>query len=376
VDLSVSLSYLLGIDISIWYAATLVLKLALVATLRVPGKATLAFHFPALTAFSALLLLSCWFGGAQSQAWMAAVGFLLHLLLTLASLQANAVSVYLKAIAYSGALVAGVYDLLAAFGGIDVVYGRYLFFSGNHPNLGSEIFAMGCVAACMSLQMRRFLLCVVPALVAVALMQGRAGLLVILLTMLTRGVIAIPRRKQLVVGVLGLSAAAFVSLDERVRDFGLALVNRAFLADDPNRGFGTGFVGRFDRWEIAWDAFMKSPIFGRGFGYYESSGIEGAHNFYMYSMVEFGLVSTFLFAYGLWCLYRINKLSRMSFVCMLPIFVLTVFNDRFINLNPYPFVMIVLMLAMSSGRFSREPRWATMLKSPQARPDCSSGVVR
>jgi len=354
-DISVGLSYLFQINVTVWYGLTLALKLAVVALLRAPGRLMVLFHFPALAAFALLLVLSSWTANAGVSVWLAAGGFVIHLLLTLAALRRDAVGAYLKAVAFFGLVLAAVYDVMAMMGGIEIRYGRYLFFGGSHPNLGSEIFAMSLVAAAMSFDLRRFAIVAPISLLAVILMQGRAALLVMLLVCLVR-ILQLVSKSKRVLSFTGLATALallVVIYIDTSREAVIAMFNSLFMLDDPYRGTGTGFVGRSERWEMAWDAFVEKPIFGQGFGFYATKGIEGAHNFYMYSLVEFGLVSVPIFAYGLWCLVRVRRFDAAIFARFLPISILTVFNDRFINLNPYPFVMIALLLAMSARFPSR-----------------------
>lgn len=351
-DVSVSASYLFDISVSTWYAIALIIKLVLVALLRAPGRAGVFFHLPALSAMAVLLAMSCWLGGAESDAWIAAFGFVAHLVLTMAAVRPDKIRPYLASVAYAGLAVAVMYDLLVILGRIEVVYGRYLFFGGSHPNLGSEILAMTTVAACMSLGFRRFLLVALPALIAAGLMQGRAALLVMLLAIAIRLCVWVVKQRRLViivvlcVGALGLAAL----LSAPVRNWLATTAGTVFLTDDPYRGFGTGFVGRSDRWQAAWNSFLEKPLFGQGFGFYESTGVESAHNFYMYALVEFGFLALPIFLYAIWCMRRMATVSPREFVCFLPIMVLTVLNDRFINLNPYPFVMIAIVLIVGSGK--------------------------
>lgn len=355
-DLSVSFSYLLGVEVAVWYALTLGLKLMFVALLRFPGRSTVSFHFLALSAFAAFLTVSCMVSNADLSVWLAATGFIFHLTLTLAALRHDAMPAYLRSVAYAGLVVAVVYDLMAMMGQIEVVYGRYLFFGGSHPNLGSEIIAIAFVASGMSFEMRRFMVAAIPCVIAVGLMQGRAALLVLLLAIFVRTCQwAIKNRKNAMFAAIGGAVSTPVLLCiEPARDVILSMLTSWFMMDDPNRGLGTGFVGRTERWSIAWDSFTDTPLFGQGFGYYERTGLEGAHNFYMYSLAEFGLVSILVWAYAVWCLLRIRKMEPLVFVRFLPIIVLTVFNDRFINLNPYPFVMIVVWLVLASNQLGRQ----------------------
>jgi O-antigen ligase len=55
-----------------------------------------------------------------------------------------------------------------------------------------------------------------------------------------------------------------------------------FLLNDPDRGFGTGFVGRDERWAFAWEIFKRYPLFGVGYDYYRNEGAElSPHNLWL-----------------------------------------------------------------------------------------------
>ena len=200
----------------------------------------------------------------------------------------------------------------------------------------------------------------VPALVLLTsvmadmLMQGRAALLVMLLVLVVRLCVELIGRSKrhlpLAIACIGLAVCA-ASLSSGAVEFIRSTTDDAFLLNDAYRGTGTGFVGRSERWHAAWEAFMAKPFFGQGFGYYAQTRVETAHNFYMYALVEFGMGSFFLLAFGAMCVWRITRSNIKLVMVFAPIFVLTIFNDRFIDLNPYPFVMftIVLILACRGG---------------------------
>ncbi len=74
-----------------------------------------------------------------------------------------------------------IYLLAAALGQINITFGRYSYFHGSHPNLGSEIIAMSIVLAACVLSWLPFLIVTLPSLYAIHLMEGRAALIVALI---------------------------------------------------------------------------------------------------------------------------------------------------------------------------------------------------
>ena len=63
--------------------------------------------------------------------------------------------------------------------------------------------------------------------------------------------------------------------------------------DDKYRGVGSGFTGRTDAWQEAYQFFVDNPWFGVGFrvhGQYMSGVIKSAHNGYLSMLADSGLV--------------------------------------------------------------------------------------
>lgn len=60
--------------------------------------------------------------------------------------------------------------------------------------------------------------------------------------------------------------------------------------DDPNRGIGSGFTGRAERWSMAWQAFESHPVFGVGFRCHELVTGENAHNGFLAYLAETGVI--------------------------------------------------------------------------------------
>jgi O-antigen ligase len=354
-DVSAALSYLAGVNISVWHGATLLFKLLVVVWFRVPGGRTLSFHLPAVLAFAALLVLSAWGVSPGPSVWAAMTGFCLHLVVTLAAMRFEQLRTYLKAVAQGGMILALLFIAMVAAGMMESTLGRFSFFGGAHPNLGSEILAMAVVAASMSLRMRGFIIVALAGFVGIVLMQGRAAVLVVLLCGLVRLLQWTSRGRKLIPAlvllVIGSGAAFSVPA---LRTAASAASQVLLLVEDEHRGVGSGFGGREDRWRGAWEAFAESPLLGQGYGSYAEREDETPHNFFLYCLSQFGLLSIPILAYGAWCLYRGYRKDPELLLQFAPVGVLLMFNDRFINLNAYPFVMIVSVLMMGSRAGSSE----------------------
>ena len=213
----------------------------------------------------------------------------------------------------------------------------------------------GVLAAAVSTNLRSlyFISYVILALVAASLLQARSAMLGIF----TIGLIALNivlNRIQPMLRIVVMCAAVAVFAAATV--FGSSpevseTLNRMMLLDDVNRGFGTGFVGRQERWENALEAFLQHPVFGVGFGYFSSHNEDTPHNFWLYMLSEMGLLSII----GVYSLARaahaLFKRNRMVLIFCSSALILTIFNDRFINMNAYPFIIYVILFL--GGAWSR-----------------------
>lgn len=57
---------------------------------------------------------------------------------------------------------------------------------------------------------------------------------------------------------------------------------------DPNRGFGSGFTGRTEKWKLSYEIFKSNPIFGIGYGLNSDS-----HSGFLQLLSEMGLFGLF-----------------------------------------------------------------------------------
>lgn len=62
--------------------------------------------------------------------------------------------------------------------------------------------------------------------------------------------------------------------------------------DNSARGLGSGATGRVEAWKATWDLFLDNPLIGIGYRTSEAAlgGAGGAHNGYLTTLVEIGLI--------------------------------------------------------------------------------------
>jgi O-antigen ligase len=91
------------------------------------------------------------------------------------------------------------------------------------------------------------------------------------------------------------------------------LTSTLLFLNDPNRGLGSGFTGRMDAWQEAYQLFLKNPILGIGFRTHERyiTTLPSAHNGYVSVLAETGIlgVSSILLLIG-FCSWRVLKMAK------------------------------------------------------------------
>jgi len=116
------------------------------------------------------------------------------------------------------------------------------------------------------------------------------------------------------------------------------------MLDNKYRGLSSGFSGRDVLWKMSWQMFLDSPLVGHGLGYFSHIGFVGSHNIILYSLASgglFGILPLFIIFIQMW---NFVKRDLFNFFILLSILPLFLFNDRFININPYPFVFYLILL--------------------------------
>lgn len=152
-----------------------------------------------------------------------------------------------------------------------------------------------------------------PLLAAFVFSQFRPGLTGQAVRIICFGLIATVSSRYALMGCL----IALVVHEMTFDPFGKAKIPIAVLAlaaaiifwpqissivalDDPDRGAGSGFTGRDDRWQNAMDAITENPF---GIGFKRAIGDDGGHSGYLKLIVEFGVPGGFaLVSLLAWCI--------------------------------------------------------------------------
>jgi hypothetical protein len=357
IDSLAPIPYLLALDPTTIQAPAILAKVLLVAVFwRQPTQSARRAIFVWSVAIITLTagLVDAAFGMFS---WLPLVRysvFLVSALATLALIHPNTYRTYV-AFLVPIPLLGALFHLGMTFAGaVPQQYGRYLYFWGAHPNLGGEIAAVASMAAALSLRLRRYLPTAALLLADCLLLQARAAIVTVTVGILVRLVWA---DKRVAVPLIGLLVSAI----------GVATVSgfeplqgavAVLQLDDPFRGAGSGFAGRDIRWDYALQLFASNPLLGSGLSLFDGVSAPDPHNAFLYGLASHGLLSmTFWFAIAVGLL-GIARQSLNDFLILASGAVLLIFNDRFINLNVYPFAYYIMIIAypliraphMNSGR--------------------------
>ena len=378
-DVAAILAYMFGFAPATAQAAALVVKIALVAVAGDISQSILARRFVPFMTIALACIVSLIFAN-DLEVWplLQSAGFTAHLALSLLILRAKSVRRYAKFVSFFIAASALVYVLAVAAGQVPDKWGRLLYFHGAHPNVGAEIAAIGVIAAAIAFRMRMFLLVAAAPVLSAFLMKGRATIIAVSLVFALKALFVLletarsqRRRSQLLFAFpLALLAGGLL----------LPLILDAMMITDANRGAASGFVGRAERWELGMAVFRENPLTGVGIGSFVALDRDSPHNFFIYGLAEMGLLFglvmgtlIFLFAKGV-------AINRWQALYVAPVTVLMLFNDRFLNLNPYPFVVLVLLFGISlqpyAGRQLVLPSkgWRVLRRLPSANPQGASTI--
>ncbi len=141
--------------------------------------------------------------------------------------------------------------------------------------------------------------------------------------------------------VIGLMLSPFVmetSLVEHTADY---VTNDIFLINDAYRGAGSGLTGRMDGYIKAWEGFVSSPVFGKGFGEYAF-----VHNGFLKTMAEIGLLGLLgmLFLFGKAFTRFLKKKDWVLMGLLLSYVVLLLTFPRTFNINMTGFMFIIVLM--------------------------------
>jgi O-antigen ligase len=257
------------------------------------------------------------------------------------------------------------------------VWGRYLYFADAQPNLGGEVNGAAALAAAYVLRRPLALGVLALFLIDTALLQSRSAILVEMMAALVV-ILHDPQqrtsiRRTLVMGLAAIVATVGVLvLDTSGRVFGV--FNSLLLINDQYRGVDSGASGRVDLWQTSIDLFVQSPLYGHALGYFNTIGYIGAHNLVLLALAQFGVLSGLFFFALIYAYRRILRVDPFRFWVLIAALPLFAFNDRLLNLNPYPFLIYVMLLLPSP--LPAPAAGPAQIARPTARPVRRSGARR
>lgn len=342
-----------GAYFSLYYAIAVPLKaVTLLLFIRVVRPRSGMFLWPAYLPIGITVFASVILGNTNVEGVVQPVGTLVSLAMTIMILSDENVTAYMKAFGFSCLMSSAVflfqlYLVPLNTSGLWEQSGRYSFIFFTQPNLGGEILFTGFVAFCMGrLRMSLLIATFILYFIVISLVESRAALLSILLAFFLY--LYVEKVRWLAPG----SRIAFASsLAVIAVVFGLLYresVSHLFLLDDQYRGFGTGFVGREEHWDSALSVFMQSPFFGIGFGYFRKDVVT-PHSMWLAMLSMMGAMGFFILVVMWKNVWRIYAANTTTFLLLLSFIPMTIFNDRFLNLNPYPFLFYVLLFLPSKA---------------------------
>lgn len=223
------------------------------------------------------------------------------------------------------------------------IQGRLSISTMAHPNfLGLISFGfLICSLAVKNIPLR---ICLISInFVAIAQAESRSALVASFLGLLTYAAIRITwsHKGKAAFTLAGATLGGIVFL----LFFQDAIENRIsalLFLNDRYRGLGTGFTGRTELWQEAFDLFLQNPWFGVGFRMHELY-IKSAHNGYLSLLAEVGIVGTAALSLLLIALYwsllrqalRGNYIAAIGFSFVTGYLFLATFERFFLNMgNP------------------------------------------
>jgi hypothetical protein len=355
-DSSNYVMYILKIEELPFYVFLLCAKIILL----VFGRANIrlvAGAVPFCVAVAVAVVFSSMANSVEMLSIAKAFGVLASILISVAFVGGFGVGAYTTAIALNGLVIATFYLVSFKLGLIEDYYGRYLFFGGAHFNLGCELLAVIVVASTFCLELEDFFVLFALSFGCAWLMQGRSAELVMLISAAVYTTLSLSERIG-VLGALGFGLfVAFVTVitgllglivgSDLFYHFIDSFANGIFMADDENRGLGTGFTGRDEHWGAAIQIFTEYPFVGAGLDFPERLKVLQPHNWFLYGLAQFGLLGIPIFVSLASAFVLVAKADRKSALKLTPLLILLALNDRFLNFNAYPLVMYILVFSLS-----------------------------
>jgi O-antigen ligase len=200
------------------------------------------------------------------------------------------------------------FDCLSIYAVLGTAFVTYIFFYGPriqgrlsisltaHPNyLG--LISFGLLMCSLMVRFRLLATCMIAInfLIIVAT-ESRGSLVAAFLGLLMFFSLKIIRGHKgravfIIAGSSLLGAILLIAYREVIENS----VSSLLFLNDKYRGLGTGFTGRLDAWQEAFDLFLSNPWFGVGFRMHEQymTTLSSAHNGYLSLLAEVGVVGSF-----------------------------------------------------------------------------------
>jgi hypothetical protein len=146
------------------------------------------------------------------------------------------------------------------------------------------------------------------------------------------------------------------------------VLNDIFFVNNPNRGLGSGFVGRDETWGVALNDLATAPLTGMGIQQ-SSTTLIGLpiHGGHLKLLAEFGMIAGVLLNLLLimGTIFAFRQDRRLGFM-LLGCHVHYFFAARSINLNVFPLIMWIGILPWKPLRDAAIH--VTRAAAPSARP--------
>lgn len=289
-------------------------------------------------------------GNLAAFGYIRTITFLINILALLLLIKRENLGEFCTAFFKTTSAIAALHILLVLSGRTAENYGRYMFIGDSHPNLGGEIYAIAAFAGVLHLRKRPFLLLAAPLLISSYYLQSRTGSAILIMLILIKVFCENHNQKlnikSLVIGGISMLILTLLALMvDELREF---IVNGIFKADDKYRGLSTGMItGRDERWANALNIFYANPFFGNGINTFTGEEQVGAHSPILYALAMFGLSGIIFWAYFLKKYIKTLKQDIRPAIYILPVSLMIVINDRFLNSNPFPLFYYLFLIILA-----------------------------
>lgn len=345
--------YISGLDQTIFYLVIIFIKISLLMV----SKWDLRSAAPAIPLIATILLgliISSLFNSVKLIDFARIVIALVSIILTILIIKGN-FKKYSIGLAASGFSICFLYLLQYRSGSIVEVYGRSYFFNGSHPNLGGEILSVILILSTASLRPLAFSALFTLSSYCCWLMQSRTSVLAMITTAIlytifwthkrfgrTHATFAVVVFLFFASVIFSVEMSAGAEFPTKIFEF---FYNSVFMVEDSFRGASSGVSGRDLHWYQTIEIINENVFAGAGIEYAERLDILQPHNWFLYPVALFGLTGYFVIAAMLHAISKVATSNSEELVRIIPIFILLMLNDRFINLNISPLGIYVYLFA-------------------------------